>query len=197
MKTLLFGAFAVFLVACAENTSSKQQINDETDLKAKQEQIEKDQVLAQNKRRDSINVLLNGISVQFFEHSGGVYDMDGWCIDGGRITRLKNFDNANTYTCSKGAYIQKVVISGNCKNINLKFFNAKDEIVKDLNDFTLEDEVEFETEIIHNPGSGSCEEKKGPNHAAWFRDVTKMTLSYNDSVFYSASWQSSPQRSKQ
>ena len=196
MKTLLIGAFAVFLVACAENTSSKQQIKDGSDLNAKQEQIEKDQVLAQNKMRDSINVLLNAISVQFFEHSGGVYDMEGWCIDGGRITPLKNFDNANTYTCSKGAYIQKVVISGNCKNINLKFFNAKDEIVKDLNDFMLADEVVFETEIVHNPGSGTCEEKKGPNHTAWFRNATKMTLSYNDSVFYSASWKSSSQRWK-
>lgn len=196
-KLLLFGLIIIFQFACSENTSPKNQSSGENSEKVSQEQLEKNQVIHDNKRQDSINALLDGLSVQFFEHSGGTYDMEGWCIDGGRLTQIKNFDNSKTYVCSKGSYIQKVVVLGTCKNLNLQFFNENDEIVENLKGFTLVDKVVFETEYVHNPGSGTCEEKKGSNYKAWFRNVTKMTIAYGDSVFYSANWKSSTQRWKQ
>ena len=196
-KLLLFGAFALIIFGCANNTSPEEQSNDENDEKARQEQLEKERALAEKERRDSINVLLDGISVELFEHSGGTYDMEGWFMDGGRVYQLKKFDNSKTHTCSQGAYIQKVVVLGNCDNINLQFFNSKDEIIEDLKDYTLEEKVAFETEIVYNPESGSHAEKKGPNHKDWFRNATKMTISYKDRIFYSASWKSSSQRWRQ
>jgi hypothetical protein len=190
--SILFGLTILF--SCSENaTSSEKDEKGDNDI-ANIEKVKEEQALAEKKKRDSTNLLLNGISVGFFEHTGGTYDSDGFFVDGGLVKQLKNFDNSKIHRCSKGAYIQKVSILGNCGNLNLQFFNKKGDIIEDLKNCALENKVEFETEIVYNPEDGSCGEKKGPNHKDWFRNVSKMTISYEDSVFYSASWKSSSQR---
>ncbi len=195
--TLVLGATLLFS-SCGED-ASKNATNNNNNSQAELEQKRLDslRILAETKKRDSINSLLSSIDVKLFEHTGLDF-YEGCCANGvqmdkARVIELKKFNNTKKHNCGKGRYIQKISIDGTFDKINIQFLDSKGNILEEMSQYPLNGSVEFTTE---NLKCGDCMESeiKDKNYKAWFEKAAKLNLSYQDSIFYSAEWNSSATR---
>lgn len=188
---ILFASF--FVLSCGNNNQQEM-----SDLDSKSEELAKQkdsEELAKQEKliADSINNLLNGIKVTIFNHSGLVFDPDGWCMNGNmaenpKISQVKDFESS--YNCKKGNYIQKLTINGDFNGLDIYFMNKKGDVIKEFKNFNLQKSITFST-IDHQPdGGGGTIEKKDKDYQKWFESCSKIELSFKDSIFYIAEWKS-------
>jgi hypothetical protein len=158
---------------------------------------EKDRLEKEKQIKDSINLLLNKISVRIYNHTPLFFDSEGYCMTGAdgfgkeKTFEVENFNKTREFKCEKGNYIQKLSIEGSFKGINIQFLNDKEKVMKELKDYNLDKIVTFSS-INHSSveGGGLHEELKDKFYQDWFEKVSKLKLFYQDSVFYTASWKS-------
>jgi hypothetical protein len=168
------------------STTESEAKKKEADALAKKQEEEK---LAKQKQ-DSINQALSAIKVKIYNHEPLAFDSEGWCLmpdNSVKISEVKNFNETKTYKCKQGNYIQKLTIEGDFNGINIQFLDAKDKLIKEFKNYDLKKSVSY-SDVNYQPVSQQQVEKKDKDYQKWFAKASKIQMTYNDSIFYSANW---------
>jgi hypothetical protein len=107
-----------------------------------------------------------------------------------KITEVKNFANEVNYKCKPANYILQLSIRGSFDGVDVEFFDNKNKsLFKEK--LKIVDELSFSDEDWRFTQEGTIIKKKDANYRKWFEKAAKIQLSYEDSVFYNASWENS------
>ena len=181
----------VALMSCGANEQGNTNSNDSNPVnpleKENQSKLEKQKL-------DSINKALSAIQVRIYNHTPLYMDSDGFCMNesmGNKvmISEVKDFNTTKSYNCSDGNYIQKLSIEGTFKGINIRFLDDKTKVLKEIKDYDLENSVKY-SYINYQPDGGSEKRIKDEFFQDWFEKASKIEMSYGDSIFYTANWNS-------
>ena len=71
--------------------------------------------------------------------------------------------------------------------------DEKDKVLEDIKDFNLDKSASFTAGYVYCE-DGSHAERKDKNYKSSFDKASKVTIAYEDSIFYSASWKNSSKR---
>jgi hypothetical protein len=169
--------------------------NDEDSKMSSEKELLANKIEIEKQKKDSINKLLNEIKVRIFNHEQLIIDMEGWCImadNSAKIEEVKNIEKNETFKCNKGEYIQKLIIEGKFNGIDIRFLDAKDQIIKEFKKFNLNKNITY-SGINKQPFNTEIKSLKDKYYQNWFDKTNRIQLLYNDSVFYSLKWKNNNQ----
>ncbi|MBM3160348.1 MAG: hypothetical protein FJZ66_03345 [Bacteroidetes bacterium] len=141
---------------------------------------------------DSINKALSEIKVSIYNHDAIVYDSEGWIMmedNSAKIKEVKDFNSTKSFACKKGNYIQKLTIEGVFNGIDIKFLDAKDNVVQEFKKYNLQNSISY-SDVDYQPVNQVEKERKDKFYQPWFEKANKIQLIYNDSIFYTGTWKS-------
>jgi hypothetical protein len=165
---------SLFLQSCADNTSK-------TEDKAKiikdyQDSIDK----AEKAKQDSIDAIIPEIKASIYARTNVFYDSEGWPVEMGTLTLIKDFQEKKEYKLKGYDYIEKIEISGESDDITLQFSSAKnDKIIFEEKGITLKGTKTFTSA---NPRG-----EKQKNHQDWListPDGLKIKVLYKEKVIF-------------
>jgi PBP1b-binding outer membrane lipoprotein LpoB len=119
MTTLSGTAFAcLFLISCGSSPSPEEKALIE---KAKQDSIAR----VETAKQDSINAIMPEINVNIYARTDVFYDSEGWPVEMGKVSLVKDFQNKKEHQLNGNEYIEKIEIVGQSEEMTLQFINGK------------------------------------------------------------------------
>jgi len=104
-------------------------------------------------------------------------------------TEVKDFNSSKSYTCEEGNYIQKLVVEGNAKEIDIRFSDSNGKIIKEFKKINIDKSVSY-SDVNYKSVNQEIKKNKDEFYQEWFNQAGKIELLYADSIFYSATWKS-------
>jgi hypothetical protein len=184
MKKIVMLLFVGTLIYGCGNSESANQVN----AGANQE-INKQK---EKERRDSINNVLKGVQVKIYNHGPLIFDSEGWCMNDGETinsTEVKDYNSSKAYKCEEGNYIQKLVVEGNAKDIDIRFSDVSGKIIKEFKKINIDKSLSY-SDFNYKSVNQEIKKNKDEFYHEWFTQASKIELLYADSIFYSATWNS-------
>ena len=114
--TTLFAS--LFVLSCGNNSLSQE----EKDRKIKEHQDSL--ALVEKAKQDSINAILPDVKVTIYARKDVGYDSEGYPVEMGKVTAVKDFQEKREYQLKGDDYIEKIEISGESSDITLQFFDG-------------------------------------------------------------------------
>ena len=105
----------------------------------KREQAKQDSIASVEKaKQDSIDAIIPEIKASIYARTNVFYDSEGWPVEMGTLTLIKDFQEKKEYKLKGYDYIEKIEISGESDDITLQFSSAKnDKIIFEEKGITL------------------------------------------------------------
>jgi hypothetical protein len=181
VKLSAFAAIVLFLSNC-ENLQKSEEKNDIDLINEKNAKIEA-------ARKDSINKLLDKIQVVLFNHPSLSFDADGFCMTNSKLPITEVTTPGDEFVCAKGNYIQKLTILGDFNGVDIVFFDNKNNVLHELENYNLDQSISFSSIDYQSDGVGSTLQRKDSHFQSWFDKATKVEVSYKDSLVTIQKWQ--------